>query len=224
MPAFKSLYDVLNVAPEAEGVVIEAAYRALIKKYHPDQAADGPVPKDAAEINEAWAVLKDPARRAEYDHRVWSRQQAMRLAQLQVGEGKRSRSAVWGGWLVAALLGCALAAVAAAKSFAPPPVREAPTEVAGSDPVAALAAKASAAAAEMDRNVLPSSDSVIARVDARANASKPQRVRATPRYSGQSRYVAPLRARPRRAAQRSAAPAAKPRRESDFLEREGYIY
>ena len=36
----RSLYDVLNVAPEAEPVVIDAAYKALIKKYHPDQAAD----------------------------------------------------------------------------------------------------------------------------------------------------------------------------------------
>ena len=86
MPAPRSLYDVLNVAPEAEPVVVEAAYKALIKKYHPDQAVEAPVSKDATAINEAFAILKDPAKRADYDHRLWTKQQALRLAELQVGQ------------------------------------------------------------------------------------------------------------------------------------------
>src|SRR5918997_569160 len=105
MPAPRSLYDVLNVAPEAEPVVVEAAYKALIKKYHPDQALEAPVSKDAAEINEAFAVLKDPGRRADYDHRLWTKQQALRLAELQAAaRARRPRFAALGGWVLAGVL------------------------------------------------------------------------------------------------------------------------
>ncbi len=36
MPSLRTPYQILNLSPDAEPVVIEAAYRALIKKYHPD--------------------------------------------------------------------------------------------------------------------------------------------------------------------------------------------
>lgn len=59
-------YKVLQVDPEAEDEVIQAAYRRLAQKYHPDVA--GP---DGAErmiaINAAWALLRDPAQRASLD-------------------------------------------------------------------------------------------------------------------------------------------------------------
>ena len=29
-------YNILGVSKESEGIVIDAAYRALVKKYHPD--------------------------------------------------------------------------------------------------------------------------------------------------------------------------------------------
>jgi hypothetical protein len=60
-------YKVLQVDPEAEDEVIQAAYRRLALKYHPDVAPD---PQSAARmtaINAAWAVLGDPASRARYD-------------------------------------------------------------------------------------------------------------------------------------------------------------
>ena len=78
----KSLYAVLNVAPDADPAVIEAAYKALIKKYHPDMLA-GPAGGDlrrAAEINEAFQVLRDPDRRARYDQDERARQDAFRRA------------------------------------------------------------------------------------------------------------------------------------------------
>ena len=61
------LYKVLQVDSEADPEVIQAAYRRLAQKFHPD-LADGP---EAAErmvaINGAWEVLGDPDHRAEYD-------------------------------------------------------------------------------------------------------------------------------------------------------------
>jgi curved DNA-binding protein CbpA len=60
-------YKVLQVDSEAELDVIQAAYRRLARKYHPDTAADSVAAARMAAINAAWSVLRDPARRAEYD-------------------------------------------------------------------------------------------------------------------------------------------------------------
>jgi len=170
MPNLRSLYDVLNVAPDAEPVVVEAAYKALIKKYHPDQAVDGPVPRNATAINEAFAVLKDPAKRADYDHRLWNKQQAIRLAELQVASGGRPpRFVAVSGWLIAGLLAAALAAVAMGKSLVPPrlgQVAEAAEIHDSEGPARAAALKAAAAEAAQDRVAMPSSAAVIARVRA----------------------------------------------------------
>jgi len=76
----KSLYAVLNVAPDADPAVIEAAYKALMKKYHPDRlggAAAGDE-RRAAEINEAFQVLRDAERRARYDQDARVRTEQLR--------------------------------------------------------------------------------------------------------------------------------------------------
>lgn len=215
MAGKRSLYDVLNVAPEAEPVVVEAAYKALIKKYHPDQAAEAPVSKDAAAINEAFAILKDPARRADYDHRLWSKQQAIRLAGLQA-TAPRSRVAAVSGWIVAGLLACTLAAVALGKSLAPPPLTaaaEAAEPHDSEEPARAAAAKAAAAEAVHDGVVMPSSAAVIARV------------RAERKVRPAGRAVRPVQTAVRTRKARPPSPARpEPRREKDFLERQGYIY
>jgi curved DNA-binding protein CbpA len=57
-------YEVLQVHPRAESEVIRAAYRVLARKYHPDHGGD---PRRMIALNDAWDVLGDPARRAEYD-------------------------------------------------------------------------------------------------------------------------------------------------------------
>jgi hypothetical protein len=60
-------YKVLQVDPEAEDEVIEAAYRRLAKKYHPD-VSPGPDAQDRmVRINQAWEMLKEPIRRAAVD-------------------------------------------------------------------------------------------------------------------------------------------------------------
>ena len=59
-------YKVLQVDPEAEDEVIQAAYRRLAQKYHPDVAGPGAAERMAS-INGAWEILRDPARRAAHD-------------------------------------------------------------------------------------------------------------------------------------------------------------
>ncbi len=61
-------YEVLGVARDADEGTIKRAYRQLARKYHPDVADD----KAAAEnrfkaINEAYEVLSDATKRANYD-------------------------------------------------------------------------------------------------------------------------------------------------------------
>ena len=58
-------YAVLQVDPQAEPDVIQAAYRTLARKYHPDVA--GGSDERMTELNNAWTVLRDPRARAEYD-------------------------------------------------------------------------------------------------------------------------------------------------------------
>jgi curved DNA-binding protein CbpA len=217
-----SLYDVLNVAPEAEPVVVEAAYKALIKKYHPDQAVGTPVSKDATAINEAFAILKDPAKRADYDHRLWSKQQAIRLAEAQVASGGRPpRFVAVSGWLIAGLLAAALAAVAMGKNVVPPrmsAIAEA-AEVHDSEaPARAAALKAAAAEAAYDRSPMPSGTAVIARIRAEAGVRPPPAVRPAPVARAVSGAPRGRKARP------AARARTEPRRESEFLERQGYIY
>src|SRR5689334_18901703 len=67
----RDAYKVLQVDPEADDEVIQAAYRRLAQKYHPDVSSGG-IGADAAEarmveINAAWDILRDPSRRATYD-------------------------------------------------------------------------------------------------------------------------------------------------------------
>src|SRR3954464_14454003 len=59
-------YKVLQVDPEAEDEVIQAAYRRLAQKYHPDIAGAEGASRMTA-INAAWELLRDPARRAAHD-------------------------------------------------------------------------------------------------------------------------------------------------------------
>jgi curved DNA-binding protein CbpA len=60
-------YSILGVTPAAEDVVIGAAYRALMRHYHPDTNPDPKAQERVREITAAYAVLRDPAKRAQYD-------------------------------------------------------------------------------------------------------------------------------------------------------------
>jgi len=60
-------YKVLQVDPEAEDEVIEAAYRRLARKYHPDVAQGADSQERMVRINQAWEMLRDPNQRAAVD-------------------------------------------------------------------------------------------------------------------------------------------------------------
>src|SRR4051812_27309663 len=66
------LYAVLQVLPDAEDEIIAAAYRQLMRKYHPDVAHADParaaqLHERAKVINQAYAILRDPHQRLAYD-------------------------------------------------------------------------------------------------------------------------------------------------------------
>ncbi len=60
-------YATLGVAPYSDDVVIRAAYKALMLKYHPDTNGGRDTNERAAAINAAFAILGDPVRRAAFD-------------------------------------------------------------------------------------------------------------------------------------------------------------
>ncbi len=64
---FKDYYEILGVEPDAEKSDIKAAYRRLARKYHPDLNPGAEAEAHFKEVAEAWEVLKDKDRRAEYD-------------------------------------------------------------------------------------------------------------------------------------------------------------
>lgn len=69
MTSDDDLYEVLGVLPDAEQVVITAAFRALVSKYHPDRWTGDPAQAHAqtVRLNKAYEVLGDPAKRSAYD-------------------------------------------------------------------------------------------------------------------------------------------------------------
>ena len=65
-------YDTLKVSRDAPIEVIQAAYRSLARKYHPDHSRGRTSHDEAAmkAINAAYEILSDPARRSAYDRHL----------------------------------------------------------------------------------------------------------------------------------------------------------
>jgi molecular chaperone DnaJ len=65
----RDYYEVLGVARDADAKTIKDAFRRLALKYHPDRNKSPDAEERFKEIAEAYAVLSDPRKRAEYDTR-----------------------------------------------------------------------------------------------------------------------------------------------------------
>lgn len=65
--AKRDYYEVLGVDKNADEKEIKLAFRRLAKKYHPDVNKDNGAEEKFKEIQEAYAVLSDEKRRAQYD-------------------------------------------------------------------------------------------------------------------------------------------------------------
>ena len=70
MPKQRNYYSVLGVNPVATGEAIEAAYRRLSRLYDPATSKKPRAAQRLKEIEEAYEVLGDEERRAEYDRQL----------------------------------------------------------------------------------------------------------------------------------------------------------
>lgn len=83
-----SLYEILDVEPDADDAAIKAAYRRAVRTAHPDAGGSAAI---FGMIREAYDVLSDPDRRAAYDE---SRQSAN--AHLRADDQPSTSEPEWG--------------------------------------------------------------------------------------------------------------------------------
>ncbi len=63
----EDLYEILHLHPSAHQDIVQAAYRRLVLLYHPDKNPSPEATKLMAQVNQAYGVLGNPEKRAEYD-------------------------------------------------------------------------------------------------------------------------------------------------------------
>jgi curved DNA-binding protein CbpA len=65
----KDYYQILGVSPDAEEVVIRAAYKAMVQRYHPDRysGSEQEAQEKMRELNEAYETLSNAVKRSDYD-------------------------------------------------------------------------------------------------------------------------------------------------------------
>ncbi len=64
---FKDYYKIIGLPETASAKDIKTAYRKLARKYHPDVSKEADAEERFKEVGEAYEVLKDKDKRAEYD-------------------------------------------------------------------------------------------------------------------------------------------------------------
>lgn len=62
-----TLYQTLQVSKDATPAEIKRAFKILAKKYHPDVSSEANAEEQFKNINNAYAILSDPNKKAEYD-------------------------------------------------------------------------------------------------------------------------------------------------------------
>lgn len=82
----KDYYATMGVKPTDDLKTIKTAYRRLARKYHPDVSKEADAETRFKEVAEAWEVLSDEQRRAEYDQ-LWQHRNDPRFhSQSQQGQ------------------------------------------------------------------------------------------------------------------------------------------
>ncbi|CEG58466.1 DnaJ C-terminal domain-containing protein [Legionella fallonii] len=86
----KDYYKIMGVSHDASDKDIKMAYRKLARKYHPDISKEPDAEEKFKEMGEAYEVLKDSAKRTEYDQYLKNREFNQRQrAQQSAGHGER---------------------------------------------------------------------------------------------------------------------------------------
>ena len=63
------LYRTLLIDPAADHEIIRAAYHVLARRNHPDRTSSPEATRRMVDLNRAYAVLRDPVQRRDYDRR-----------------------------------------------------------------------------------------------------------------------------------------------------------
>ncbi|MBL7480438.1 DnaJ C-terminal domain-containing protein [Legionella bononiensis] len=86
----KDYYKIMGVSPDASDKDIKTAYRKLARKYHPDISKEADAEEKFKEMGEAYEILRDPVKRAEYDQYIKNREFNQRSYQ-STGHGGAGR-------------------------------------------------------------------------------------------------------------------------------------
>jgi len=104
-------YDILRVSRQAAPEGVRSAYRKLAQRYHPDKLqGHDDAARVMAALNEAYAVLSDPQKRALYDRSI-AGAQARAAAARRIAAQPRLREPAWPWWLLFATIAFAMAAI-----------------------------------------------------------------------------------------------------------------
>jgi hypothetical protein len=89
----RTYYELLKVSPASDTAAIRNAYRALMRRYHPDRFPGDKIyaARMSQSLNEAYAVLSDPARRVAYDAKLAADPAKIFRSKLGASQPGRSR-------------------------------------------------------------------------------------------------------------------------------------
>jgi DnaJ-class molecular chaperone len=108
-----SHYEVLDLPGSAGPEEVRRAYRRAAQRHHPDRRPDAGAQDRMAAINEAYAVLSHPQRRASYDQWLRACEARVRAEAAAVAAQPTRFSSGWPWGLVAATMAIAFGTVGA---------------------------------------------------------------------------------------------------------------
>ena len=91
-------YATLGIPTDATRATAAQAHRGLAKRFHPDVNPGSEAAERMRRINEAWRILSDPARRAQYDAQRVTASGAAHWGGSRPGYGPVTGTATWAAW------------------------------------------------------------------------------------------------------------------------------